>query len=304
VSAHPTSTPLARVRRIEVSPAGFRRAALASAGMLIVIVATGATVRLTASGLGCEHWPGCQPGEPLPRNGVHSYVEFSNRIVAFFTLVATLVAWLAATRAPSVSPRTRRLAGAVFFGVILQAALGPVTVHYHLNPWLVLAHLLLSLVVLAGGVLVALDAFDRPVASVRRDVRRGALLVLAALCALLVSGTIVTGSGPHPGGAETKRLPWFESALWVHVRATAVFGIALALLVVWAWRRGGWIRSGALIVLALFLCQMAIGETQYRLRLPWGLVLVHVTVAACVWAASVAFVASLWRARTEPSAGA
>jgi hypothetical protein len=45
---------------------------------------------------------------------------------------------------------------------------------------------------------------------------------------------------------------------------------------------------------------MAIGETQYRLRLPWGLVLVHVTVAACVWAACVAFVASLWRARAEP----
>lgn len=272
--------------------------------MLIVIVATGATVRLTASGLGCEHWPGCQPGEPLPRNGVHSYVEFSNRVVAFFTLVATLVAWLAATRTPTVAPRTRRLAGAVFAGVILQAALGPVTVHYHLNPWLVLMHLLLSLVVLAGGVLVALDAWERPIGTVPPIVRNGSLVVLAALCALVTSGTIVTGSGPHPGGAETKRLPWFETALWVHVRVTAIFGLAFLALVVWAWRQGGWIRNGALAVLALFLCQMAIGESQYRLHLPWGLVLVHVAVAACVWATFVALVASLWRAQSTPSGGA
>ena len=40
---------------------------------------------------------------------------------------------------------------------------------------------------------------------------------------------------------------------------------------------------------------MAIGETQYRTKLPWWLVLGHVTVAATVWAATVVFVAGLWR---------
>src|ERR1700716_1280464 len=89
----------ARVRRLGVSPAWllrlphawFRRLAIAAAGMLLVIVATGAPVRLTASGLGCEHWPGCQPGDPFPKKGYHSYVEFSNRVVAFFTILTTLV---------------------------------------------------------------------------------------------------------------------------------------------------------------------------------------------------------------------
>ncbi|MGN6799999.1 MAG: COX15/CtaA family protein, partial [Gaiellaceae bacterium] len=41
-----------------LSDAAIRRLVLANAAMLVLIVATGATVRLTGSGLGCEHWPG------------------------------------------------------------------------------------------------------------------------------------------------------------------------------------------------------------------------------------------------------
>jgi heme A synthase len=40
---------------------------------------------------------------------------------------------------------------------------------------------------------------------------------------------------------------------------------------------------------------MALGDLQYRTHLPWGLVLVHVAVAATVWAATVAFVTLMWR---------
>ena len=58
--------------------------------MLLVIVASGATVRLTSSGLGCPHWPGCQGAVQLPEKGYHSYIEFSNRIVAALTILATL----------------------------------------------------------------------------------------------------------------------------------------------------------------------------------------------------------------------
>jgi heme A synthase len=48
-------------------------------------------------------------------------------------------------------------------------------------------------------------------------------------------------------------------------------------------------------VLAVVLLQMAIGEIQYRNRLPWWLVLGHVTTAALVWAATVALVTSFFR---------
>jgi heme A synthase len=48
-------------------------------------------------------------------------------------------------------------------------------------------------------------------------------------------------------------------------------------------------------LLVLLGVQMAIGETQYRTGLPWWLVLIHVTVAACVFAWTVGLVARLWR---------
>ena len=40
---------------------------------------------------------------------------------------------------------------------------------------------------------------------------------------------------------------------------------------------------------------MVVGEVQYRSALPWGLVLVHVTLAAAIWALTVAVVYALWR---------
>src|SRR5579871_3251885 len=92
---------LPRIRRLAVSEQLYRRLALASAVMLIVIVASGTTVRLTGSGLGCEHWPGCQAGDPFPETGYHSYIEFSNRVVAAVTIFATLAAFLASLRVSS-----------------------------------------------------------------------------------------------------------------------------------------------------------------------------------------------------------
>ena len=64
-----------------------------NAAALVVIVATGATVRLTGSGLGCEHWPGCTPHHFEPKSG-HSYIEFGNRVIAFLTILTTLVTWI------------------------------------------------------------------------------------------------------------------------------------------------------------------------------------------------------------------
>jgi cytochrome c oxidase assembly protein subunit 15 len=301
---HVESTRIARLRALDVSPARFRQLATFAAVMLVAIVATGATVRLTDSGLGCEHWPGCTGTSFIPRKSYHSYVEFSNRIIAFLTILTTLVAWLAARFAPTVSRRTRLLAAAVFFGTLAQAPLGAITVHFHLNPWLVISHLLLSLVVLAGGMLVALEARARPVGEMPLLVRWGSLVTLAILGVLVVSGTMVTGSGPHPGGADVRRLGSFQDAIWLHVRATAAFGICFLGLLVWAWRRRGWPLQAALLVLGLLLAQMAVGETQYHTQLPWWLVLVHVTLAATVWASAVGLVASLWRARASSAAPA
>src|SRR5580765_172809 len=104
----------ARLRGFALSAEAFRRLALASAVMLILIVATGATVRLTGSGLGCEHWPGCEPHHFEPKS-YHSYVEFSNRVFAFLTILLTLATFIGAILA-RLSGRLRWFAFAIFFG--------------------------------------------------------------------------------------------------------------------------------------------------------------------------------------------
>ena len=287
--------------RLAVSAETFRRIAIVAVALLVVIVATGATVRLTASGLGCKHWPGCQAGDPFPKKGYHSYIEFSNRIVAAITVLGTLVLAVCSLLARELSRRVKALAWAVFVGTLAQAPLGAITVYFDLNPYLVLSHLLLSLLVLGTGVLVLLEATRAvrggapPLPSIARAA--GGVL-LAAVTVLLVAGTIVTASGPHPGGDDVRRLTAFQPALEWHVRATAAFGIVFLLLAVWGWlnrARYAWLPRASAGLLLLLGVQMAIGEIQHRNQLPWWLVLIHVTVAACVFAWTVGLVSRLWR---------
>jgi cytochrome c oxidase assembly protein subunit 15 len=284
-----SAQPLARLRGVAFSSQALRRLTLLNAVMLVLIVATGATVRLTGSGLGCEHWPGCAPHHFEPKS-FHSYIEFSNRVFAFFTILVTLATWVLARG-------YRRLAFLIFFGTLLQAPLGALTVHFGLNPWLVLSHFLLSVVVLTLGVALALEVRGREATRLPAWAPRLGVLVGLAGAVLVVSGTLATAAGPHPGSVVVRRLWSFQPAIYWHVRATAVFGIAFAILFVWLVRNRAPQVRGALVLLGLLLVQMVIGETQYRTHLPWWLVLVHVTMAVTVWAALTAFVFSLWRPR-------
>jgi len=289
-------TSLPRVRGLAVSAHTFRRLATFSALMLLVVVATGATVRLTGSGLGCQHWPGCQASEFLPEKGYHSYVEFSNRVVAGLTVAATLAAFVGSLLYTGARRWLRWVAGLTFAGTFAQAPLGAVTVHYHLNPWLVLSHFLLSMAILALGVVVLLEAWQVRGEPLPALLRRTSLVVGASAGLMIVAGTLATAGGPHPGSsADVRRLDTFGSAVYWHVRATAVFGISLALLLVWLARRRSRLLRFGLGVVGVLLVQMAVGETQYRTELPWWLVLIHVTLAATLWAATAALVVALWR---------
>jgi heme a synthase len=292
-----------RVRGIELSLEGYRRLAVATAVMLVLIVATGATVRLTGSGLGCEHWPGCTGTVNLPEKGYHSFIEFSNRIVATITILFTLAAWLGAYAA-GASTLVKRLALGTFIGTLAQGALGAITVLSHLNPYVVMSHMLLSLVVVTVGVILVIEAtalsrgHDRP--ALPLWVRQAAIVPALACGVLVVSGTLATASGPHAGSILVRRLWSFQPAVYWHVRSTAVFGITFALLLVWLVRSRSRHVRGALIVLGVLAFQMIVGEIQYRTKLPWWLVLIHVTNAAVVWAAMTAFVYSLWRPIRAP----
>jgi cytochrome c oxidase assembly protein subunit 15 len=302
VNAQPTA--IARIRAFELSPAGFFRVSVAELAALWLIVATGAAVRLTDSGLGCRHWPGCEAGHPLPAKDAHAFVEFGNRLVGGLTIALTLIGWLAARRTPGLPTHVTRLALIVFLGTLAQAPLGLLAVASDLRWPVVAAHLLLSMLLIAGAVGLALEARGYEAGHappfLPRDLRRVAVLFTTAGLVLVVSGSLATAAGPHSGGGSeaVKRFARLEPAVYAHATAVGVFlcSFLFSLGYLAARRdRSPRLFIAALGLLAVLLVQMAIGEIQWRTHLPWGVVLVHVALAAAVWAGTVALAVLIWR---------
>jgi len=291
--------------RRAVTPQGYLRLASAVLGVMFLVVASGAFVRLTASGLGCDHWPRCGSA-PFPTQGNHhAIIEFSNRLVAAVGIVLALAAWRASGAVPGLSRVGRRCMLLAFAGAATQIPLGGVTIMLKLNPLAVMAHFLLGLLVLALALVAAVEAWILVVGCapsvdppwLRRAV---AWLGLPAAAALVVSGAVATASGPHPGAQKgVKRLgvPIVDT-VYVHVRVAAVFGLGFLVL---GWfllrlrvRYPGLARTW-FATLAVLVAQMIFGEVQYRSALPWGLVLLHVTLAAALWSLALFIAYALGR---------
>ncbi len=286
----------------EVSPRRFVQISVAATAALFFVVTSGAFVRLTASGLGCDNWPRCGD-KPFPEQGSHAFVEFGNRIVALVGIVLVLVAWLASRRVERLPRGVRLAALGAFVGSVAQIPLGGVTVILELHPIAVMSHFLLALVVVGLAAQVSVEAWShlrgRGEAIGPRWWRLLGAAGVPACLALVVTGAVATAAGPHSGGEEIRRLGIaIDDAVYVHVRATAVYGIGLALVGLWvvAHRRAvpGLARLG-LALLAVLGLQMLLGEIQYRNALPWGLVLVHVLLGATIWTLTVVIAHVLFR---------
>jgi len=293
-----------RARVPAISTVTFRRAAYAALVALVLVTVSGATVRLTGSGLGCDNWPRCGETSFLPEQGYHSYVEFSNRVIGFLVGLTTLAAAFTAWRARV--PRALLVAAvALPLLVLAQGVLGGITVIFDLNPYIVMGHFLLSLAGVALGVWVVVGA-ERltgrlPVTASPRWLGWLALGLVPLALVLVVTGTFSTASGPHSGGVDIGRIWNLEDAVYVHVRATAVFGIGFLVVLVTVLRSGLRVPSAvAGATFAVLLAQMAVGEAQWRNQLPWWLVLVHVTLATLVWALVVTLAAVLTPRRALP----
>jgi heme a synthase len=291
----------ARTRSLEISAPFFRKLALASAISLYVIIASGATVRLTGSGLGCEGWPGCSPGAVFPEQSYHSFIEFGNRVVSIFPILLSLATAVSSHFVRGLPRWVRTTAWAAALGTIAQAPLGLITVRLDLDPVAVMSHFLLAIAVLAAAVVVAVEAWrvDRGSGApfVPRRIAQLGLLFVALTLIVVVSGTFVTASGPHAGDPEVvDRLGNLERTIWLHVRVTAVFGVLLLGLVLYLRRNApAVVQRVAYLLLALAATQAVVGELQWRNSLPWWLVLVHVVLAAGIWATGVWLVALMWR---------
>jgi cytochrome c oxidase assembly protein subunit 15 len=263
-------------------------------------VITGSLVRLTGSGLGCEGWPGCEEGAFFPEEDYHAFVEFGNRVFGIFPItLSILTAWFARRRARWLS--WTALGVAVL--TVAEAPLGLATIRYDLPAGMVIVHFLLALLALGGAIVVALEALgeERGAAAISfpKELRWAGLGLAAACLGLVVSGTFSTAAGPHSGDADVVERLWhLDDAVYLHVRVTAVFGaVYLFVLGLLAARRSLAPRLFrlALALLGVLILQMAVGELQWRLELPWGIVAVHVALAAAVWSLTAALVTMLWR---------
>jgi cytochrome c oxidase assembly protein subunit 15 len=197
----------------------------------------------------------------------------------------------------------RWLAFGVAAATIFQAPLGLITIRLDLDPIAVMAHFLLAILAVGGAVVVAVEAriLERGRAEpvVPEWLRLGGL-ALAAVCLVLVfTGTLVTAAGPHAGDPGVVDRLWeLPDAMWVHVRASAAFGLGFVVGLAYFLRHRpatNVLLKVAGVLLALLLTQMAVGETQYRNELPWWLVLMHVSLAAAIWSVTVVLVTLMWR---------
>lgn len=278
------------------SPIAMRRCALAAVLANVGIALTGAIVRITNSGLGCPNWPRCTGDSLVPmHNPVHPAVnmaiEFGNRMLVIAVFVTVVLCLVVAIR---MRPRRRDLvllAAALPLGVLLQAVIGGLTVWYKLTPGWVTAHFLGSAIMIALTCCLHIRASEGdapPRRVVRPELHLVAWAQVVALAAVLIAGTVVTGTGPHAGDASAARYP-FRLDQVAHVHATLVWltiGLTLTLVVgLKVTDAHRMVQVRARQVLALEVAQGLIGYIQYFTGVPAPLVALHVLGACLLWLA-------------------
>lgn len=168
----------------------FRRFALAGAALAATVVVLGAWVRLTNAGLGCPDWPGCY-GHLYPQADQHFSKAIHEMVHRYFAttlgaIIVGLLAWALWNRRARGQPL--KAVALLFVLVCLQGALGALTVTLLLKPLIVTAHLLGGLSTLAVLWWLSREPEQRELSSRELELRKFALLGLAALALQIALG--------------------------------------------------------------------------------------------------------------------
>lgn len=257
----------------------------------ILIVLSGGVVRVTASGLGCPTWPYCDATSlaPTPALGIHGVIEFANRVFTGVLIIA--VGW-AIVAARLQKPRNRgltRLAWSQFWLVVANAVAGGISVLAKLNPWVVAFHFLLAMALLTTTTLTWHRA-RQPAEVLPSPARAPRLLarwLTGLTLALIVVGTLVTGSGPHSGdSADVPRMSfvWADVTVFHAVVGSLTLLVAVALFfLLRADPNGARVARRALFFIMVVVLQGAVGTVQAFNGLPEALVAIHLLGSALVW---------------------
>lgn len=272
-----------------VSQKTFRAVLGTALGSLSVIIFTGALVRLTGSGLGCSDWPRCNSTKFVDVSTGHTLIEQANRlftgVVSFSVIAAVLLAYFRTPRRKDLV----LLAWGLVVGVLIQIVIGGIVVLTGLNPYANMAHFLVSLVLVANAFVLFRRSGDQPVTYFREGPARivVAIRLVAVSSALaLVTGTVVTATGPHAGDENAVRFGFaLTSVARVH-SVTVLITIALIIFLAVRAKQMNGDSSTRDAVQALLLAsafQGAVGYVQYFNGVPVVLVAVHIVGAIALW---------------------
>ena len=294
-----------------VSPRRYRQVAELALAVCTLIVFTGAAVRLTGSGLGCPDWPRCHGTRLTPELSSHALIEFGNRMLTGVVIVPCLAAAILAWWRRPFRRDLVLISLLLPLGVAAQAVLGGLTVWYGLAPGWVVAHFMLSMLLLVACVALVWRARYEPGWRPRTSDRLSVWAVRALLlvgAVTLGAGTVATAAGPHAGGSgtgdEVVRLDWFgaETMDWA-IRQHGALATFLGLAAVGTWfllrvrRADPQARDAMTAVCVLLACQGFVGSAQYAMELPAEIVWFHVVLAALTWLALLWATAAVGRAR-------
>jgi cytochrome c oxidase assembly protein subunit 15 len=269
-----------------------RWAVVTTVGVCLVIVA-GGVVRLTGSGLGCDDWPNCNTERFVDVSSAHAAIEQVNRLVSALIGIPAIIVAIGGFR---VRPRRDGLIGpsvGLLVAILANGVLGGLTVRGDLHPALVQSHFVLALVAVTLGMVAADRSSGRSPAGVGGspvDLRRWLFVVTAGTAAAIVTGTVVTGTGPHAGDEDVRRWGFdISEVARIHgIVVLATIGIFAALF----WRLRGaalprrvWASLSTWMFVAVV--QGAIGYLQYFNGVPEVLVAVHIAGATLLWVATV-----------------
>jgi len=274
-----------------VSQKSFRLVMGTALGSVCLIVFTGALVRLTGSGLGCSDWPRCNETKFVDVSTGHTMIEQVNRlftgVVSASVIAAVLLSYFRKPRRTDLV----KLSWGLIIGVLAQVVIGGIVVLTGLNPYANMAHFLVSILLITNAfVLYRRSMSDAPSIYLRRLASGHSflLLALAVLSALaIVTGTVVTATGPHAGDEDAVRFGFALTNVarlhGVTVMATVAFIVFLAVKArKWSDKR----FSEAVQTLLIVACfQGAIGYTQYFTGVPVILVAAHIIGAVSFWLA-------------------
>ena len=279
---------------MQLQPASYQRSTYLALLALIGIIITGASVRLTNSGLGCDDWPNCNSEKLIDVSSAHAAIEQVNRLLTGVVVIAVAAAVLGSYLR---TPRRRDLvwwSWSLVVGVFANAFLGAVTVWVDLHPYAVQGHLLLSMALIAAGATLVRrssepDGVRRTRVASLRATRLIRVLALGVTVAV-VTGTVVTGAGPHAGDENAVRLNVdIASVARVHgvtVIATLLVAVVLVVVIRRSESDSTFLRAGLSRWLTVALMQAVIGYVQYFTGVPELLVLAHVAGASLLYVAT------------------